>query len=681
MARLPIDKARLSRLAGRSVARYIDLVHRTSRVILEPPDVGAFLDEVSPAIVAVWHGQFLMAPQAKPLEVPLAIMLARHGDAQLFAEALERFNTTLIRGAGAGARRKDRGGAYALRAAIASLENGISVGMTADVPPGPARVAGIGIVTLAKHSGRPIVPLAAATSRFRTLGTWSRMTINLPYGTLACVYGEPIHVAKDATPDEIEAARIKVEAGLDAVTARAYQLVGADIGRVLPRFTTGRRGTDRAWEPAEPGAGLRTYRLATRALQPAAPLILGLRERRGKEEGARRGERLGKPGKARPAGRLIWIHAASVGELNAVLPLADALRAARPNISFLFTTVTITSAQIAERRLQAGDVHQFAPLDAPGFIGRFLDHWRPDAVLLTESEIWPNTILQCSERRIPLVLVNARMSVRSFERWRRRQAIARPLFSRFDLVLAQNDEIADRFREIGAQKVITVGNLKIDAPPLPIDDEARRQLTAALEGRPFWVAASTHDGEEQIVVAAHRAIAARHPGLVTIIAPRHPERGIGIAEMVKAAGLTPALRSLGALPTVGTDVYIADTIGELGTLYALAPFALIGGSLVARGGQNPIEAIRLGAAVLSGPHWSNFDDAYAALVRDNAVNVVHTAEDLAAAADRLISDAVELRRSKAAAQLALERLSGAIGRSVAALVPFVPGVRELAGAG
>ncbi len=681
MAQLPIDKARLSRMAGRAVARYIDLVHRTSRVVTEPADVDAYLAEHHPAIVAVWHGQFMMAPQAKPLRFPLAIILARHGDAELFAGALSRFNTTLIRGAGAGGRRKDRGGVYAVRAAIRTLEEGVSVGMSGDMPPGPARISGLGIVTLARLSGRPIIPLAAATRRFLVLNTWSRMTINLPFGTLACAFGEPIYVAHDADAAAMEAARLAVEQGLNRTTARAYELAGGDIRRTLPKHMMESMPQHATSVAPAPGLGLKIYRVGTRMLQPVAPLILGARERRGKEDGQRRGERLGKPALPRPEGPLVWIHAASVGELNAVLPLAEALREARPGLRFLVTTGTVTSAQVAQKRMRPGDIHQYAPLDAPGFVTRFLDHWRPQAVLLTESEIWPNAILTCAERNIPLALVNGRMSARSFERWKKRGSISRPLFSRFDLVLAQNEEMAQRFLDLGARSVKPVGNLKIDAPPPPVDQEALARLRDALAGRPFYVAASTHEGEERILATAHRAIAVRHPRLCTVIAPRHPERGTAIAEMLKAAGLTVALRSLGELPGEATDVYIADTIGELGTLYALSPIAFVGGSLVEHGGQNPIEAARRGSVVISGPHWHNFADAYDVLLRSGGVLQVRNAEELADAAGRLLGDGDELAQLKAAAQGALATLSGALERSVIELVALMPEAKELVRAG
>lgn len=683
MASWPLKQIRLSRLAGRSVARYIDLVYRTSVVVREPggAELEAFLEQHSPAIVAVWHGQFLMAPQAKPPNVPLAIMLARHGDAELFADALSRFNTTLIRGAGANGRKKDRGGAAALRAAMKTLEQGVHVGMTADVPPGPARHAGIGIVTLAALSGRPIIPLAAATSRFRVLGTWSRMTINAPFGKLACVFGDPIFVARDAGAEGLEAARQEVERSLDQVTERAYRLAGSDITRTIPPGVTLKRGEVTRDMPAQPGLGLRAYRTATRLMRPAAPLLLGSRERKGKEEPQRRSERMGVASVARPPGTLIWIHAASVGELNAVLPLADALRAARPGLVCLFTTGTVTSARIASQRMSPGDIHQYVPLDAPRFVRRFLEHWRPDSAVLTESEIWPNVILECSAHSIPLALVNARMSARSFERWKRMSGIARPLFSRFDLVLAQSEELAQRFRDVGAANVKTVGNLKIDAPAPLVDDKALAALSGALGNRPRFVAASTHEGEELTLAAAHRAIARRHEGLCTIIAPRHPERGIGIAEAMKSLGLTAALRSAGDLPRPETEIYIADTIGELGTLYAASPVAFIGGSLIPRGGQNPIEAIRRGSVVLSGPHWTNFTDAYETLLAAGGVIRVTDGGDVAEAVCRLLEDGDELAHIRKASQAALERLSGALERTVTELVKLLPRAREFARAG
>jgi len=332
------------------------------------------------------------------------------------------------------------------------------------------------------------------------------------------------------------------------------------------------------------------------------------------------------------------VHAASVGETNAVLPVIEALGAARPNLNILLTTGTVTSASLAERRLPACAVHQYVPLDAPEYAARFLDHWRPDLAVLTESEIWPSLILETSARGIPLILVNARLSNRSRRRWQRNKRMAHPLFNRFDVVLAQNERLALGFAALGARNVQSVGNLKIDAPPPPVDLGELERLRSALDGRPLFVAASTHEGEEEIVAQAHRELARAFERFLTIIAPRHPERGTAIAERLKDLGLSVAQRSLGALPSERTDVYVADTIGELGTLYALAPIAFIGGSLVERGGQNPIEAVRHGVAVLTGPHHQNFRDAYRTLLRHQGAIEVGSAKSIAAAVSQLTVD-------------------------------------------
>ena len=666
MARLPIDKARLIRFAGRAGARYIDFVYRTSRIVSEPADTGAFVRSQHPFILAMWHGQFLMLPRVDRGGAVIRSMVARHGDAELIGQVLEHFDMGMIRGAGAGTRRRDRGGAQALRAALRTLAEGEGVAMTADVPPGPARIAGQGIVTLASLSGRPIVPAAVATSRYRSFNTWSRMTLNLPFGKLAVVAGEPIYVDRDMDEAGMERARLTVQNSLNAVTARAYELAGADPARATPA-PAGREAP-----AAQPGFSFKTYRALMGLARPAAPLVLKARASRGKEDATRRGERLGQASMARPDGRLIWIHAASVGETNAILPLLPALRVHHPDIRFLITTGTVTSAEVAARRLGPQDMHQFVPLDVPRFVQRFLDHWRPQLAIFTESEIWPNLLMDTAERSIPLALVNARMSNRSFSRWRRNRGLSEPVFSRFDVVLAQNERLARRFKELGGRTVLTAGNLKVDAPPPAADATEIRRLSEALAGRPRMVAASTHDGEDEVIGLAHKLLAQRSERFCTIIVPRHPERGGCVAELLRRQDLTVSQRSLGAIPEPSTDVYIADTLGELGTFYALSPVAFIGGSLVERGGQNPIEAVRHGAAVITGVHWANFSDAYRALFRHQAACQVETADQLAETVHALLCDEMELARMRASAQVALSSLSGALSRTVEALLQLLP---------
>jgi len=671
MARSPRTRSTLNWLAGRAVASLIRLVERTSRTVYEPDDLLARLGAEHPVIVAVWHGQFMMTAGFLPSpDTKVAAMVARHGDAEFIGAAMAHFGVELIRGAGAGGRRKDRGGAYALRQAVRALKNGTSVVMTADVPPGPARRAGIGIVTLARLSGRPIIPVASATSRFLALDTWSRMTINLPFSKLAYVIGPPIHVAADADEAALEVARAEVERFLNLATMRAYGLAGADLSRATPR-----RLDDPEAPPAEPDLRLKIYRASMSLLRPIAPVVLKLRERYGKEDPRRRPERLGQPSAGRPEGVLVWVHAASVGETNAVLPVIEALGHARPDLNILLTTGTVTSAGLAERRLPARSLHQYVPLDAPQYAASFLDHWRPDLAVFTESEIWPSLILETAARDVPLALINARLSHRSRRRWQRNKSMAQPLFNRFDVVLAQNERLATGFSALGARNVEPVGNLKIDAPPPPVDESELERLTEALADRPGFVAASTHEGEEEIIAEAHRELARVFDRFCTIIAPRHPERGTAIAERLKDLGLSVAQRSLGALPTERTDIYVADTIGELGTLYALTPIAFIGGSLVARGGQNPIEAVRHGVAVLTGPHWQNFRDAYRTLLRHQGAVEVDCAKSLAAAVTRLLQSQSEMGHMRAGATQALATLSGALEKTVTTLLRYLPDER------
>lgn len=655
------------RIAGQSLARLIRVVARTATIVDDPPDVLAELARAHPCILACWHGQFMMLPMFRPDDIRVSAMVARHGDAEYIGQAMAALDVTLIRGAGAGGRKRDRGGAQALRAAVSALEGGSSLVMTADVPPGPARRAGLGIVTIARYAGRPIVPAAVATSRFRVLPTWSRLTINLPFSRLARVAGQPIHVPRDADEETMERIRQQLETALDEATRRAYALVGADVRRIEPERPLGPGD-----EPAAEGAKLRTYARAMSLVRPVAPFVLGHRERHGKEERQRRSERLGIASLPRPAEPLAWFHAASVGETNAVLPVITALLSRRRDLHVLLTSGTVTSARLAAQRLPERALHQYVPLDIPEYARAFLVHWKPDIAVFTESEIWPNLILESHRAKVPLALVNARISAKSHKRWKRSPDVARPLFSRFEIVLAQNERLARHFSDLGARDVRPVGNLKIDAPPPPVDAEARAALLTAIGQRPLLVAASTHEGEEAILAEAHRTLAREFDGLLTLIAPRHPERGTGLAEDLKARGLVVAQRSAGLLPDGRTEIYIADTIGELGTFYSMSPVAFIGGSLVDHGGQNPIEAVRHGAAVLAGPSTRNFTDEYAALRKRGGALEVRSADDIVATVRRLARDPASLESMCAGGQAALDSLSGALATTVEALLQLLP---------
>lgn len=414
---------------------------------------------------------------------------------------------------------------------------------------------------------------------------------------------------------------------------------------------------------------LQAYRLATALGVPVADLVLKQRLKRGKELQARLPERRGETAVARPAGPLVWLHVASVGEMVSILPLIERIRAR--DCAVLVTSGTVTAAELAERRLPPGVLHQFVPVDMPQFVARFLDHWRPSLGLFVESEMWPNLIVAAAKRSIPLILVNGRLSERSFNRWRLAPRTIGALLSRFDLCLAQSADDAARYADLGAPRYLTTGNLKLDVPAPPVDQAKLWQLQDAIGRRPVIAAASTHPGEEIELIDVHRRLRTTFPGLLTILVPRHPERGGSIAGIARGAGFRFAQRSLGELPDPATEIYVADTLGELGVIYSVAPIVFMGGSLVEHGGQNPIEAAKLGAAILHGPHVWNFAEIYGVLDAAGGAEPVADAGKLTVRIGAWLTDA-EARKQVAGAGLrAMERLTGALERTVAALDPYL----------
>jgi len=412
-----------------------------------------------------------------------------------------------------------------------------------------------------------------------------------------------------------------------------------------------------------PPLGLAAYRLATTALAPAVPFFLRQRALRGKEDTLRMRERLGYASVERPEGRLIWIHGASMGESVAALPLIEAFLKSGNNA--LVTSGTVTSAKLMAERLPTGAIHQYAPVDTPAAAKRFLAHWRPDAGLFVESELWPNLLYRAGGQGVKLALVNGRMSERSFRGWRRAPRVAKALLSQFDICLAQDAETANRLKLLGAPRVEITGSLKADAPPLPADETKLAALKNAIGARPVLLASSTHPGEDETILPAQDKLREDYADLLTIIAPRHPERGADIAML---CGSRPVVRrSEGHLPARDTQVYIADTIGELGLLYRLSPFTFVGGSLIRHGGQNPLEPARLGCAVLTGPYTGNFTQAYDAILAAQGAGRVSSTAEIAAMAKRLIEHPNEAKTMGEAAARAAAALGGAVVKTITAI--------------
>jgi len=420
-------------------------------------------------------------------------------------------------------------------------------------------------------------------------------------------------------------------------------------------------------------AALRIYRALSAAARPLTPLLLAQRARRGKEDRERLAERRGQSAVARPPGGLVWVHGASVGELASVLPLI--LRICESSSRVLVTTGTVTSSALAGKWLPEGVAHQFVPLDVPRYVRRFLDHWKPDLALFVESDLWPNRIIEASRARVPVILVNARLSDDSFRRWRQLPAAITNLLGRFDLCLARTAADAERFAALGATRIVQTGDLKLDVPAPPCNQANLAALQGATARRPLLAAASTHAGEENAMIAAHWQLRRHFPGLLTIIAPRHPQRGDEVAALAGAAGLAVRQRGRGQMPDASTEVYVADTMGELGLIYRLVPVVFVGGSLARHGGQNPIEPAKLGAAIVHGPHVWNFTDIYAALDEAHGAERIEDESGLASALGRLLAQPATHQQVTAAARTTVENLGGALERTLQSLEPYLLQVR------
>lgn len=417
---------------------------------------------------------------------------------------------------------------------------------------------------------------------------------------------------------------------------------------------------------------LAAYRLATRVLEPLAVQALKKRARRGKEDPARLGERLGHAGQLRPQGRLVWLHGASVGESLSLIPLINRLQSARPGLQVLVTSGTVASAELLARRLPASVVHQFIPVDTAGAVERFLDHWRPDLGVLVESELWPNLIAIAHERGVKLALLSARLSPKSLSKWAKLPGAAHCVAGAFSLVLAQDDATAAGLQRLGARDDGRL-NLKLAAAPLPVDIGLLARERSALDGRPLLLAASTHPGEDELVLDAFAPLALRADRPLLVIAPRHPVRGEAVANLAADRGFKAARRGTGEALTKNVQVYAADTLGELGLWFSLARVALVAGSLKAGiGGHNPLEPAALDCPALSGPHVENWIGVYDDFAAADAVRCVGDARELSAAFVEALDSPAELRAMADRAKVLAGRGSAAADAAATRLLELLP---------
>jgi len=420
------------------------------------------------------------------------------------------------------------------------------------------------------------------------------------------------------------------------------------------------------------------WRLLTRLLESLAPRLLDARAKQGKEDPARVDERLGRASVNRPDGELIWLHGVSVGETLSLLPVVERLRRQRPDLIVLVTSGTVTSATLLAKRLPAGVIHQYAPVDTPGAVAAFIDHWRPSLAVFVESELWPNLILGSRKRGVKLVLASARITGKTVEGWRRFPGAAREILSAFDRILPQDEASAARLESLGA-RIDGHVNLKLSGDAPPHDAAAFTRLSAAIGDRPVVVAASTHDGEEIALVRALDKLADR---LCLILVPRHPARSGEIAAALERDGYRFALRSEGREPDRDTDLYLADTLGEMGLFLRLADVVVMGGSFSAAlekpavGGHNPLEAARLGKPAITGPDMSNWAAVTDALVEAGGLAVVEAPWDLPAVIAPLLADDAAARAMGERGRRAAAEAGSGLDRLWETLAPLLPPARR-----
>jgi 3-deoxy-D-manno-octulosonic-acid transferase len=596
-------------LLGRLIASYEELVISTLRWRLADFEAARCAIAADEGLIGLfWHGRIAQAIACRPLlgAKPRRVMISHSRDGAFIALAAERLGIPTIRGStGRAEDALAKGGAGAFRAAVKSISEGGAMLLTPDGPRGPARVMPAGPVHLARAARCPVFALGLAARPALALNTWDGARIPLPFARAVLVTAGPFHAPVRMDEASLEAARSAWQDAMNAAQGRAEAILYAGTARRT--------------------LGLHLYALAGRLVAPLASVWLRRRIGQGKEDPVRWREKLGVASAPRPPGRLVWLHGVSVGESLALLPLAQAVMRERPGTALLVTSATRASAAFLGPRLPPDAVHQFAPLDTPGAVRRFLAHWRPDLGVLAESDLWPNLILAAKAGGTGLALLSARLSERSLRGWRHAPGAARAVLSSFDLILARDASAAEGLKSLGG-RVDGLADLKFGAAPLAADPRELGCLKHALTGRLCLLAASTHPGEEVIVLDAFQAVRAHVAEALLIIAPRHPERGVDIEAMAAARGLRAGRRTTGADPA-RLEIYVADSVGELGLFYRLADLAVIGGSLITggAGGHNPLEPARLETAFIAGPHVDAWP-VYAELADAGATRLVAPGE-------------------------------------------------------
>ena len=417
-------------------------------------------------------------------------------------------------------------------------------------------------------------------------------------------------------------------------------------------------------------AGLKLYAGLARLFHGVAPGLLQSRVRKGKEDAARWRERLGQSQASAPRAPVVWFHGVSVGESLSALPVIERLRVERPDLQVVITTATTTSAEILARRLPAGVVHQFAPIDTPQAATAFLDHWRPGLAVFIESDIWPNLLAALGARHVPYALLSARITEKTYRGWQAWSGAMRQVLSGYSLVMAQDRDSEQRLVAMGVATA-PAANLKTVGAPLNVDETALAALDALIGDRRVLLAASTHYGEDALI--AHALEAYIRDGDLLILVPRHPLKAGDIRIDIESLGLHVAQRSLNEPLTAATQVYMADTLGELGLFFSLADLVIMGGSFQSGvGGHNPLEPARLGKSVITGPDTFNWQGIFADLVDAGGAFRIDSASDLGFLVGELRQKPEAVRVADQKALGVSRREEGTLDRVWTALQPLLP---------
>lgn len=589
-------------------------------------------------IFVAWHGRALMLPYFWKNIRQMKALVSPHADGRIISRLLKFYHILTINGS------TDKRANGAALDIMKELNQGTVIALISDGPRGPRMRLNKSAIYFAQKTGKPIMGFTYSSEDAKILRrSWDAMLIPRCFKK-GVVYGtKPLFVPKDATEEEIEQLRLKFETELNELTFKADELCG--IEKILPSDTKHLK-LPPVFVDKDRGIFIRIYKVLIRLLFPIiAATYIKKRRKNGKEHPTRFRERLGRSQVMRPEGKLFWFHGASVGEAISMLPLIDKLLAEDKDLSIMVTTGTLTSAEIMEKRLPERAFHQFVPFDVPKFAKRLLTRFKPDAVLWFESELWPSLLSETRRRRIPLILVNGRISDKSFKHWKMFKFAAKELLGCFSLCLGQSVQDEERLKALGAPKVACVGNIKYAGMPLPVDEKELANFKQVVAGRPVFLISSTHHNEEEQLADELKRLQEAVKDVLVIVVPRHPQRGAEVVAMLKAKGFNVAQRSVGEKLDKGTEIYVADTIGEMGLWYKLAELTFIGGSLIAHGGQNFIEPARDENAVIVGPYMHNFQEMLARAKENHAVIQVNSAPEVISWVIKLFND--DKKRAKA----------------------------------